>query len=98
MRIDVIAPSTSVNSSTPPTNTTNIANNKAKLLPMIVTLCCISIVERLILLSSNIYFFFALNESTIILGIILDLVLISGPTLSFFAFYFYNNHFNRAFF
>jgi hypothetical protein len=89
-----VAPNTSNKTNV---STTKHSKNKAKLMPMIVTLCCISIVERLILLSSSIYFFFALDESTMTLGTILDLVLISGPTLSFFVFYFFNNHFNKAF-
>ena len=41
--------------------------------------------------------FLALDESTMTLGTILDLMLISGPTLLFFVFYTFNNHFNKAF-
>jgi len=87
---------TSTNCIISPAVSTDKTNNKAKLLPMIVMLCCISIVERVILLSCNIYYLIVINGATLVLGTLVDLTLMIGPAVSFFVFYFFNNHFNKT--
>ena len=68
-----------------------------KLLIMVLVLCCISTIERTVLLVCNVYGATGLiNDLSLILGTLVDLILTIGPAISFFVFYFFNINFENA--
>ena len=72
-------------------------NSELKLLSMVVMLCSISIVQRSFLLACNIYGSTGvINDASLIMGTMVDLVLAIGPAVSFFVFYFFNIHFHNV--
>ena len=64
---------------------------------LMLTMCSISIVERSTLVFRNVYYLFSTDFLAIILGTVLDLVFVVGPSISFFVFYHFNTDFKREF-
>lgn len=62
---------------------------------MVVTLCFVSILSRLTLIITNTYFLFRNDGFTLILVTLTDLVIVLGPSLSFFIFYMFNKIFRK---
>jgi len=65
---------------------------------LVLIMCSISIVTRIISIISSTYYLFTIDYVATLLGAITDLVLVVGPSISFFIFYVFNKDFKKDFF
>jgi len=65
---------------------------------LVVTMCFISIAERVTTILCDVFYLFAADYVAILFGSIVDLVLVVGPSISFFVFFHFNRDFRGEFF
>jgi hypothetical protein len=64
---------------------------------LVLTKCFISTIMRSVMLIGDIYYLFSSNYLVILLGSIKGLVLVVGPSMSYFVFYHFNRDFRKKF-
>ena len=87
-------------SSDQPINAVANQNEKRKqseknAIKLVLTKCAISTIMRSVMLVGDIYYLFSSNYSAILLGSIKSLVLVVGPSTSYFVFYRFNSDFRK---
>jgi hypothetical protein len=65
-------------------------------LKLVLSMCFISIIMRFTSIACDVYYLFSSDYIATLLGAILDLVLVVGPTSSFFVFYNFNADFKKT--
>jgi hypothetical protein len=64
---------------------------------LILTRCFISTITRCVIVLCDVYYLFSTDYIATLIGAISDLVLVVGPTFSFFVFYHFNRDFRKEF-
>jgi hypothetical protein len=77
-------------------NRTQISTEKNHI-KLVLTMCLISILTRSVMIACDVYYLFSLDYIATLLGALSDLVLVVGPSCSFFVFYYFNRDFKIIF-
>ena len=98
-----IIPSITIHTINNSTYTTAIQNKKQistekDHIKLVLIMCLISILSRSVMMTCDVYYLFSADYIATLLGAISDLVLVVGPSSSFFVFYYFNRDFKVTFF